>query len=290
MTQSTVPQAALESDLARELRQKIQRGELELPVLSQTAAEVASMCMKGADDARTLAATLSRDPALAGHVLRVANSAKYAPAEPIVSLSQAVSRMGMATVGQIAFAIAVGSRVFNAPGHDEWVRQMWRHAAQTGAWARELARTKRGSVEGAFICGLLHDIGEPVLLQAAIDLLAKAKTKATRAELEPLLHDLHTSAGATLARAWKMAPWISEVIEQHHAGDSCACVQELATLRLADELALCMDGLELSQFDAAARERIGSHPALEQLGLYDDDITALLARVNAVNDFAGALQ
>lgn len=289
MTQSTLPQAALESDLARELRQKIQRGELELPVLSQTASQVASMCMQGADDARTLASTLNRDPALAGHVLRVANSAKYAPAEPIVSLSQAVSRMGMATVGQIAFAVAIGSRVFNAPGHDDWVRQMWRHAALTGGWARELARAKRSSVEGAFVCGLLHDIGEPVLLQAAIDLLAKAKSTASRAELEPLLHELHASAGATLARAWKMAPWIAEAIEQHHASDGGASAPERAILRLADELALCTEGAEPAQFESAARERLDGQPALEQLSLYDD-LGALLARDGAVRDFAGALQ
>lgn len=290
MTQSTLPQTALESDLAKELRSKIQRGELELPVLSQTASQVASMCMQGADDARTLANTLNRDPALAGHVLRVANSARFAPAEPIVSLQQAVSRMGMSTVGQIALAIAVGSRVFNAPGHDDWVRQMWRHAALSGAWARELARRKRSSVEGAFVCGLLHDIGEPVLLQAASDLLSKVKLEATRAELEPLLDELHAQAGAALARAWKMAPWIADAIEAHHVFADGARSVERSILQLADALALCAADVAPEHFDEAARARLGAHPALEHLTLYDDDVTALLGRVDAVNDFAGALQ
>lgn len=290
MTQSTLTNAGLDSDLARELRQKIERGELELPLLSQTATQVASMCLQGASDARTLAATLNHDPALAGHVLRVANSAKYAPVEPIVSLQQAVSRMGMTTVGQIAFAVAVGSRVFHAPGHDEWVKAMWRHAALTAAWAREIAGAKRANVEGAFVCGLLHDVGEPVLLQAAVDLLSKAKANATRAELAPLITELHAMAGAKLARAWKMAPWIAEAIEQHHASVADSTPQEVAIVRLADDLALCMDTVELAQFAERAQAELAAHPSLEHLGLYQEDFAALVERAGAAAEFAGEMQ
>jgi putative nucleotidyltransferase with HDIG domain len=286
---ATTLDTSLENDLARELREKVASGNLELPVLSQTATQVASMCMDGAADARSLANALNHDPALAGHVLRVANSAKYAPVEPIVSLQQAVSRMGMTTVGQIAYAVAIGSRVFHAPGHDEWVHEMWRHAAQTAGWAREIARVKRTSVEGAFVCGLLHDVGEPVLLQAAIDLLARANTNASREQLEPLLHELHGAAGARLARAWKMPPWIADAIEKHHAAEAVEACQDAAIVLLADELAVRMERDE-EQFLDNARRELPSTRVVEQLNLYDDDLETLLGRVQAVRDFAGALQ
>lgn len=285
----TTLDTSLENDLARELREKVATGNLELPVLSQTATQVASMCMDGAADARSLANALNHDPALAGHVLRVANSAKYAPIEPIVSLQQAVSRMGMSTVGQIAYAVAIGSRVFHAPGHDEWVHEMWRHAALTAGWAREIARVKRTSVEGAFVCGLLHDVGEPVLLQAAIDLLARANTSASREQLEPLLHELHGAAGARLARAWKMAPWIADAIENHHAAGAVQACQDAAIVLLADELAVRMERDEERFLDNARSELPSTH-VVEQLNLYDDDLETLLGRAQAVRDFAGALQ
>jgi putative nucleotidyltransferase with HDIG domain len=286
---ATTLDTSLENDLARELREKVASGNLELPVLSQTATQVASMCMDGAADARSLANALNHDPALAGHVLRVANSAKYAPVEPIVSLQQAVSRMGMSTVGQIAYAVAIGSRVFHAPGHDEWVHEMWRHAALTAGWAREIARVKRTSVEGAFVCGLLHDVGEPVLLQAAIDLLTRANTSASREQLEPLLHELHGAAGARLARAWKMAPWIADAIENHHAAQAAPSCQDASIVLLADELAVRMERDEGQFLDNARRELPSTH-VVEQLNLYDDDLETLLGRVQAVRDFAGALQ
>ncbi len=288
MPPTTVTSTGVDNDLARELREKIARGELELPMLSQTATEVAALCLQGACDARALASTLNHDPALAGHVLRVANSAAFAPAEPIVSLQQAISRLGLATVGQIALAVSIGARVFQVPGHDGWVREMWRHAALTAAWAREVARAKRENVEGAFVCGLLHDVGEPVLLQAAVDLLTRSKSAATRAQLEPLLDELHASAGAELARRWKMANWISAAIEHHHApgggGATAACI-----VQLADQLALRM-GSDLEEFPARVSDEVGALPAVAELGLYEEELAALLARVGAVHSFAGAMQ
>jgi len=283
-------ETSLENDLAQELRDKVGRGDLELPVLSQAAAEVVSLCIEGASDARTLANALNHDPALAGHVLRVANSAAYAPVEPIVSLAQAVSRMGLKTVGQIAFGIAVGSRVFHAPGHEAWVKEMWLHAALTGAWAREIARVKRSSVETAFVCGLLHDIGEPVLLQAAIDLLSRSGTTATRDQLEPILLELHSAAGVALARAWKMAPSIVESIGEHHVERAAHEHAETAILQLADELALVTAAEVDDGFAERAMERSRNCAAFARLGLYEDDLAALFTRVSKVREFAGAMQ
>jgi putative nucleotidyltransferase with HDIG domain len=287
---ATISPTSVESDLRRELSEKIARGALELPLLSNAATSIVTMCVEGKADARALADTLHRDPALAGHVLRVANSPAYAPIESIVSLQQAVSRLGLTTLGQIAFAVAVGSRVFDVPGHEAWVADMWRHAALTGGWAREIARERRRNVEGAFVCGLLHDVGEPVLLQEAVDLLAQAKCSATRAELAPVMHELHAVAGAKLVEAWKMAPWMIGAVAHHHAPENAAnFADEAYTTQLADELAhWTSQQPDEDLVDALARLR--GLAALEPLNFYEDELERLLARRAKVVEFAGALQ
>ena len=63
-----------------------------------------SLCSEETCDAARLAELITHDQALAGHVLGVSNSAAYAPKEPIVSLQQAVSRLGSDTVCEIAMA------------------------------------------------------------------------------------------------------------------------------------------------------------------------------------------
>jgi len=289
MTTSTATTPGVESDLRRELAGLIDRGELELPVLSHSATRIASMCLESDSDTRSLAEILNRDPALAGHVLRVANSSSYAPAEPIVSLQQAISRLGLRTLGQIAFAIALGSRVFRVPGHDAWVRELWRHSTLTAGWAREISRARRCNGEGAFLCGLLHDVGAPVLLQAAVDLLERAKCKAERAALEPIVVELHGPAGARLAEAWKMPPWIAQAMLHHHdASGVCDHADEVLTTQLVGELAH-WTAERPDEPVADLCERLRALGVLEALSLYDDEFEALVGRKDKVVAFAGDL-
>ena len=110
------------------LQQKINT-DLELPFLPETAAEVVASCNSGDCDARELAELLQRDQSLASHVLRVANSAAYAPKEAIVSLQQATSRLGVATICEIAIAVSLHGNVFRVPGHKVRVRELWIHSA-----------------------------------------------------------------------------------------------------------------------------------------------------------------
>jgi putative nucleotidyltransferase with HDIG domain len=226
-------------------------------------------------------------------VLRVANSASYASSEPIVSLPHAVSRFGFTALSQIAYAVAVGGRVFQVRGHEAWVAEMWRHAALAGGWARELARVRRRNVEGGFLCGLLHDVGKPVLLQTAIDALARHRATAARAELEPVLAQMHERTGALLARRWKMAPWIAAAIESHHApvgaaGSPVAPGEDALAAQLADLLAHWSE--EHGNDDqAAALASWQTWPASAALNLYADDLAALFARGAKVREFAGAL-
>ena len=81
--------------LTARLRDSALSGELKLPVLPAVAADVLA-CIDGDDcDAHSLAELIQRDPSLAANLLRVANSARFAPSEPIVSLNQAISRLGL---------------------------------------------------------------------------------------------------------------------------------------------------------------------------------------------------
>ena len=81
-------------------------------------------------DARRLSRMIHRDAALAGHVLKLANSPLYAPTVPIVSLQQAVSRLGMKKIREMALVAACQAKVFRVPGQDARVRQLDRKSTR----------------------------------------------------------------------------------------------------------------------------------------------------------------
>lgn len=289
MTNVSLRESEVESDLRRALAERIESGALELPVLNQAATRVATLCNECNAEPRELADTLSRDPSLAGHVLRVSNSSTYAPVQPIVSLQQAISRLGMATLGQIAFAVAVGERVFEVPGHEFWARELWRHSALCAGWSREISRVRRRNGETTFLCGLMHDVGLPILVQAAADMLRRSGSEAPRELLEPIVLELHGAAGAKLAEAWKMPEAVRETMLAHHdLARKLKHPEEVRTVALADLLShWTVEHADESTADCVARLR--GLALLEQLGLYDDELETLLERKECVLDFAGAL-
>jgi HDOD domain len=64
--------------------------------------ELTSVAAKEDVDARTIADMLKQDPALSAHVLRIVNSPLYSPRAQIVSLQQAVARVGIGKIREIA--------------------------------------------------------------------------------------------------------------------------------------------------------------------------------------------
>jgi HD-like signal output (HDOD) protein len=264
---------------------RVEDGSLELPVLSDTATRVMAVCGDSRCDARGLAELIQRDPSLAGHVVRVANSAAYAPREPIVSVQQAVNRLGFATVCDIALAVSLQGKVFNIAGRERSVREMWVHSATAGAWAKEIARLKRRNVEGAFLSGLLHDIGRPVLLQAALEIAAEPDARACETDIQSSIDELHALVSAGLLARWSLPEWMASAVRWHHAPESAPAQPELAaTVCLADLLA------HKAMVRGAVEDEFWTNqPSLRVLGIYPDELAKLLEARDQVVRVAGAL-
>ena len=111
MNSSAQPTAP--NDLDRVLHEAMADDSLELPPPPQVVSEVMRLT-RGEAAGRThptrapaeLAQLIQRDMALAGQVMRVANSALYARRTPVVTLPQAIAWLGIREIRNIAFAVA----------------------------------------------------------------------------------------------------------------------------------------------------------------------------------------
>jgi len=261
-------------------------GDLRLPLLPRVASQVVALVGSTKTDANRLAELIHRDPALAGHVLRIANSPAYMPRMPIVSLQQAVSRLGFNAVAEIAFAASVQGGVFKVPGYEQVLMELWRHALTSGAFAKEVARARRLNVESAFLCGLLHAVGKPALLQLVTDV---AKTRGLALDptaLFALLDDLHTVVGVRIAEQWQLPKPVTAAVEHYARYDQAGGFRQDAMITfLADRLAT--HTLQPTAFgsDAAFRDT----KVISDLNLYPDDVTGLLARRERVLELVSAM-
>ena len=254
------------------LVERIDKHRIELPVLPQVAGRVMALANDPSADAARLSALIHQDQALAAHVLRIANSPAYMPRTPIAWLQHAVAMLGMSQLSEIAVTVSLKSVAVKIAGHEEDIRQLWRHALASGAYAKEIARMRRYNVESAYLCGLLHAVGKPVVLKTVSAIASEMHIPLDPGTVASFLDGYHPRVGSLIAIEWALPPQVAETITYYRIYEQAPShKQEVMMTCLADRLAtyiLVPDSFD----DSTLRE----HTVFADLNLYPNDIDSLL--------------
>lgn len=276
----TVPKSVLD-----ELSWRVAQGMVDLPLLPGVAMEVTNVAAQESADAKAIAELLRKDQAMAAHVLRVVASPVYSGRGQIVSLQQAVARLGVQKIREIALAIAFRVGVFKLKGYEAEVTAMFQHSVSAAMFAQEIARATRRNVEDAFMCGLLHDVGRPVILQALVQILNEQKLRLPASAVIAATGDLHAEVGGKLADSWDLPEAVEMSIRHHHS--STPPDQHLHSVlitALADELARF--AFEPERMPEA---ELRKHPALAPLELYPEMLDKIIGKADLIRQAAGVL-
>ena len=263
----------------------IDQKELQLPVLPEIPSKVLTMTTSPDMDIAELSALIHQDQALAGHVLRVSNSAAYGGSRQIASLTQAITRLGARLVGDIAFGISLQSDVFQIKGFEDIVRQLWRHAFASGLFGKEIARIRRRNIEGHYLCGLLHGIGKPVILQACIGLQQELNTTLSKPVASLLMKDFHASVGSILTFSWGLPDLVSKTcLYYQNYSEAPMFKDEAIATYLAGKMASHLID-PANQSEEALRE----DPAFHALNLYPEDVDLLFEKTESISEIIAAM-
>src|ERR1700677_325003 len=170
--------------------------------LPRVCVQLAELTARQITDSAQLAKLIQSDPALAGEIMRVANSPALRPRAPIVSLQQAVSWLGVAEVRNIAMAVMLRGEVFNAPGHEPESEELWREAWLAGLWAKEIARERRKQVESAFLAALMHRTGAALALKILSRYESDQRTVMDARTFADLVVEFEPTLGRVLMGSW----------------------------------------------------------------------------------------
>jgi HD-like signal output (HDOD) protein len=259
--------------IERALIERIDKDRIELPVLPQVAGRVMALAGDPSADAARLSALIHQDQALAAHVLRIANSPAYMPRTPIVSLQHAVAMLGVNQLSEIAVTVSLKSGAIHVPGYEADIRQLWRHALASGAYAKEIARLRRYNVESAYLCGLLHAVGKPVVLKTVTTLAAELHIPLDSSAVISFLDGYHSRVGILIASEWALPSQVAEAIAYYWVYEQAPSHRHEAMMTcLADRLATYI--LVPDSFDDST---LRDHSAFADLNLYPNDVDTLLS-------------
>jgi putative nucleotidyltransferase with HDIG domain len=285
MPSETQPAASQLEQLEQALVQKIKTGDVELPLLPQAASQVMALASDPSADAAKLSSLIHQDQALAAHVLRIANSPAYMPRSPVVSLQHAVAMLGITLLSEIAFTASLKSGAFKVPGYEDDVKQLWRHSLASGAFAKEVARMRRVNVESAYLCGLLHTIGKPVVLRTATTLASQQRIALEKPVLSGWMAGYHTEVGAMIADKWGLPKQVAVAIQYYGDYDHATEFrQECLLTCVADRLAS-----HLLTPDEMPEDTLRDHSVFAELNLYPQDIDKLLLTKDQVLTIVNAM-
>lgn len=276
---SSSPELFALKSLEEGLRQAILEGFVEVPMLPEVANRALSLTQDPDASAAQMAELIQGDQSLAGHVMRIANSVAYTPMANITSLQQAVARLGMNVICEIALAAVLGAKLFNTPGYEDYVEFNWQHALATSLWSKEIARQAGLDLETAFLAGLLHSIGRPAVLQTVLEIASQKDIIVT----PELVHRLETKYSQPVTdlvvMRWSMPTAIINAIKPYQRLDKNEpAFGVAAAVHVAARFASYM--LDVGAEDD--EETLMELDALSVLGLSDDEAQQLLALQDSV--------
>lgn len=270
---------AARSETIQEALLALQSAEnCELPVLPEVAAQLLKLTNDVDCNISDVVPLIKRDQSLTSHLLRIANSVRYSTGVSVSSVQQAAARLGLLTIREIVVLISCKCRVFDVPAFESHVRQSFRKSLATASFAQEIARVRRMNVEEAFLTGLLHDLGRPILFQMLSDRRRTHGLVAAEAEILQVAAEHRIPLAAKLIGHWELSDRVAEAVRfQVSPLEAPTCSLQAASLNLAMSLAeSILNPNDTPQPDDAP------HPMLEVLSLYPEQFTEIQDNANQI--------
>jgi putative nucleotidyltransferase with HDIG domain len=245
--------------LEQKLVQQLRSGLTALPVLPH----VATLALRLASDPNAsvteLAKLVDGDPPIAARFLSVANSVAYYRGWAASNTQAAIMRLGLAATRDLLFQVVYAASTQGLKRYQNEVQASFSRSVLAGVACRNVCRELSVPYEYDYMCGLLHDIGEARVYRI---LAGQPRPKEGMPLIEDLVARYHTTAGAEVARAWRLPGDIVEVCAAHHDDASTESFPIRLTM-IADLFVIAVEAMRKGapEPDPAKFEKLGMDQA-----------------------------
>lgn len=191
--------------------------DLAMPPFPQVAERVLKTLRDRNCSMSQVARVIAEDQVTTANVLRMANSPMYRGVDKITSLRQAVTRLGASAVRTLMMHHSLKAAVFGRrTANEHLVDLVWGGSLASATVMRALAKFTGVDPEDAFLIGLLHDIGNVIVLRTVNDEERRFHISVDVRSFEYLCYVSHQEFGELIADAWKLPERLKALICDHH--------------------------------------------------------------------------
>ena len=239
---------------------------------------------KDEPDLMVIGDAISRDVGMAAALLKTVNSPLFGLRNPVRSIPQAVSLLGLRQVSTLVTSLALKTTLST-----QGIERFWDQSARIAMLSAWLAGKLHLDRDGAHLFGLFRDAGIPLLMHRFKDYkdtlrLANEDTSRGFTDIEDARHGMnHAVVGNIVARNWCLPESLREAILRHHdrdlfSGHGDKTARQLVAL---GHLAGQIESRTLRQADDHEWLRF-AQPAMAWLMLGEDDLLVLVQEAGSL--------
>jgi HD-like signal output (HDOD) protein len=219
----------------------IEQGVSRLPPLPTAAMRIVEVVNDMSSSPKDLMEVIKIDPVMTGKILNLVNSSYFSMPQRITSLNRALILLGFNTIKNIALSTAFIDAT-NQHGNNSKIDDLWQHLLNVGVACKMIAvkcGQPRQILEEFFIAGLLHDIGDLILLrfapQKTVELMDSSHDKSFELVCLENFQLSGPDCGLLMIDHWKLPQIFRDVV--HHntkAGKNASFV--VNAVHIADKI------------------------------------------------------
>ncbi len=263
------------------LLEKLRASNIRIPPRPQILQDIQRMLEDDNSTERMIGQLIARDVGLTAEVFKLVNSPYYRRGAKIETVENAVRMLGRRTMGEIARNVLLRQQLGRGAAQLE---SFWERCTDLGTLCsvlcEQLERPGKISADQAYLIGLFHDCGVPVLMQhikgygiaqfdspTGPDFLEEDDTHSTS----------HCIAGLMVALEWELPDGLCEVIRGHHyvIAEGQSAPHSVALLQLAMHAYTRLRSWHDDEWGYQAER------ALQTLGVAPEDLDAVITEALA---------
>jgi HD-like signal output (HDOD) protein len=222
------------------IKEQLDSETLNLPMFHPIALKLQSLLAGKDFTIEQVVGLIIKDQALTSQILRLANSAFFSGLAKVTTITEAVVRLGAKEIANVAMLASQQNSYnsFTIPEFKAKSQMLWKHAIGSAIgtrWLTEKTGYKQLAQE-AFIAGLLHDIGNLLILRVMEGIVrTEPQGKGVSGELmTEIMTAMHTDSGFQLMQKWNLPDLYCNIVRDHHKDQSDATNILLSMVRLVD--------------------------------------------------------
>jgi len=269
-TQST---SEIAFGFVRSLAAELSAGRVDLPSFPEIVIRVRRVLSDPNTTLENVVRVVGSEPALAGRLLRIANSASLnTSGRPITDLRTAINRMGYNMVRSASMSFAMAQIRANAKlaGVKDYLDNLWQHSTLVAAFAFVIARScTKINADEAMLTGMMHGIGKLYVLTRSAD---HPELFSDPDALNQIVDQWHAEIGKAILENWEFSDQtVRAVADQNDLGRT-----DIEFPDLSDVVVIAILMASFAEDPVNLQVALQGLPAAARLGLFESRVETLL--------------